>query len=72
MILTAFGGWGAEHLGHEDADLLDPEHIFSLISVLGGVIGAWLGQELAHSETERAEPSYSDRVMSPEIIADAA
>ena len=43
MILTALGGWVVEHAAHPGENLLDLRHIFSLMAVLSGVIGAWLG-----------------------------
>ena len=49
MILTALGGWGVEHAAHPGEDLLDLGHIFSLMAVLSGVIGAWLGQHMMPS-----------------------
>ena len=47
MILVSLGSWGVEHTGHGDRawiELLSPEHIFSLLGVVGSVFGAWLSK----------------------------
>ncbi len=47
MFLVAVGSWGVEHTGHGDegwSQLLSPGHVFSLLGVIGSVLGAWLSK----------------------------
>ena len=47
MLSASLGSWGVAHTGHGHAgwsDLLNPEHIFSLMGILGSVLGAWLSK----------------------------
>ena len=47
MLLVAIGAWGLDHTGHGHdvwGEMLHPEHVFSLIGVLGSVLGSWLSK----------------------------
>ena len=47
MLLVSAGSWGVEHSGHDHVtwtELLQPEHLFSFLGVIGGVLGAWLSK----------------------------
>ena len=47
MLMVSIGAWGTEHVSHgatEWAELLTPEHIFSVIGSIGSVVGAWLSK----------------------------
>lgn len=50
MFLVALASWGAEHAAHGHGDgwweLLDVTHLFSLLGVLGSVLGAWLAKSV--------------------------
>ncbi len=44
-IAVAVASWGTEHVSHDDTAweiLRSPEHTFSLMGVIGGVLFAWL------------------------------
>ena len=43
-LVAAFASWGVTHMehGHEGwKELIEPQHIFSLVGVLASVWGAW-------------------------------
>jgi len=47
-LLVAVSSWGIEHSmhGHGEAwtQMLDPQHVFSLLAVIGSVLVAWLSK----------------------------
>ena len=46
-LFVSIGSWGVQHVGHGHftwLGLLSPEHIFSLLAVIGSVLGAWLSK----------------------------
>lgn len=47
-LFVAIGSWGVQHQEHghifEWLELLQPEHFFSLLGMLGSVLGAWLAK----------------------------
>ncbi len=47
MLLVSVGSWGVEHTAHGHlmwSTFLRPEHVFSVLGVLGSVLGAWLSK----------------------------
>ncbi len=51
MLMVSLGAWGVEHVSHGDttwSELLDPDHIFSVLGSIGSsvvpVVGAWLSR----------------------------
>jgi len=43
-MVAAFASWGVTHLEHGHVawkELIEPQHIFSLVGVLASVYGAW-------------------------------
>lgn len=47
-LLVSISSWGVQHQGHDHIftwlELLSPEHFFSLLGVIGSVLGAWLAK----------------------------
>ena len=47
MILIAIGAWGVEHTGHGHdlwSEMLTPRHFFTLMGIIGSVLGSWLSK----------------------------
>ena len=65
MLLVSVGSWGVQHVQHGHftwGEFLAPLHVFSLLGVLGSVLGAWLAKSPlseAHARDTVKTPSES-------------
>lgn len=54
MLLVALGAWGLEHTEHGHdlwSEMLRPQHVFSLIGIIGSVLGSWLSKSPLSSQS---------------------